>query len=211
MHEIQKKFKEEAKKLLLRIPLSFNWEEVTGPKKERLISQKEAFSFMGNYFSQEEFQTLHNFYPISENDLIRLRKKAILSGKAFCIVKVGTEYFYCPTLERYNHIFCRFHQCNACVHCTALPTAQGGCDKVLDVPLSTSHYKDEKGIFHRFDYISAKRIEKYPFLYTAIEEIGAYTESDGRYMQCEGDRFFVFNCKNFKPCSEKGRRSIFEL
>jgi len=203
--------KKEGEKLLLRIPTSFNWEESVGPKTNRLISPEEAFSFIGNYFKDAEFQEIHQFREISSSKLIALRKKAIAEQKPIAIVKVGTQYYYCPTLRKHHSIFCRFHQCNSCLHCTALPTNQGGCDKVLAVPLSNSFYCDENNQYHRFDFLHSKRLEKYPFLHTAVEEVGLYREKNGTTLQCKGDKFFVFNCKNFIAFSKNAHSSFIYL
>lgn len=204
-------FMQEARKIVEKIPPSMNWEEAS-ERKKHLITEEEVFSFLETYFNEKSFQSSHKFTPIQSEKLITLRKSVTKGGKpAISIVKSGEHYFYAPTLKKYNSIFCRLHLCNSCRNCRALPTNQGGCDKVLDISLSNSFYRDGNQKFHRFDFEDSKRLEKYSFILTGVEELGIYAEKNGLFWQCKGERFFVFHCKNFLPLSNKSRSSIFDL
>lgn len=107
-------FMQEARKIVEKIPPSMNWEEAS-ERKKHLITEEEAFSFLGNCFNNSEFQSLHHFHKIQNEKLIQLRKLATQGGKpSICIIKSGNNYYYAPTLKKYNSLFCRFHQCNSC-------------------------------------------------------------------------------------------------
>lgn len=106
--------------------------------------------------------------PVGKKEIRSLIKK----GCTFYIIKYkDTSYLSWDIKQIAPFLLPAYHLCGDCKHCRALPTEQGGCDKV----------------FHqRYD----KQISKYPFISLGVE---AYAPGK------EHALFSVIRCKNFVP------------
>ena len=180
------------------------------PEFEALV--EESPEYIRTQLKDVEFQTAHSFQPIAPEQLIALRKEAIAKRYPLAIIKLDGEYYYCRTLKQYNSIFSKFHLCSNCARCVALPSKEGGCDKVTRLTLSGSFYVDSDNNFHRFNFEGSKRMEVFDFITAGIEEVGRYTEKDNsKVLKCKGHAFHIFNCKDFIPMDVNPKKSNFNL
>ena len=104
---------------------------------------------------------------VDENDIKALRK----AKERFYIIKYQDKLYMNKNISSVKP-YLDGHLCGACRHCLALPTEEGGCDKVWDNKHS--------------------HIYKYPFIRLGLESFNCSTNAN------DPDFFWVSFCKHFK-------------
>ncbi len=202
-------FKSLAKKV--NIPPFFNYEEISAYTQRKLTPWDDAKVFMKNGLNSAVLQKELEMIPIEENLLVAQRKNSNDAGKMVSIIKIDTRYFYTyKKLSSLQSIFSKFNLCSSCNRCRALPTNQGGCDKVLH-KVPSKAIISEKGR-NIFSYEEGKRLERYPFITAGVETLGIITFSqEGHIYDDKSYQIYTFSCDNFIPFSSKAKKEPYRL